>query len=338
MSDFSPRRRQAFTLIELLVVIAIIAILIALLLPAVQQAREAARRTQCRNNLKQIGLAMHNYHDTYGTFPIGCLYGNINGIEVYASSRISWAARILPYIDQVPLYNNINFNPHPANTGTNLSTVVGVDIPGYRCPSDPGTRPNAAYAPLNYMVSVGSADNVRGDGGNSTPLTGNSVTPDGYWSAVAQNNGTQKGVFSSNSRTRISEITDGASNTLLASECRVGTKIYANAGESLCNTAKATAPDNTRSDRGFSWFFGEWNTWYFSCARTPNFNRTAPDNGIYDCTYFSGGGGFAARSLHTGGVHALLGDGSIRFVSDNINLQTWQYLGNKSDGNTVGEF
>lgn len=336
------RQRYGFTLIELLVVIAIIAILIALLLPAVQQAREAARRTQCRNNIKQLGLALHNYHDSHKVFPPARLHytGTERGGCTWQNQPgHSWRVQILPYIDQAPLYGRINFDLHPANTGTNVANVMNVDIPAYRCPSDPGNRPNAAYAPLNYMVSIGSAADVRGEGGNTTLLTGNSVNPDGYWSAVVQNNGTQKGVFSSNSRTRMSEITDGSSNTLLASECRVGTKLYGNAGnESLCTTAKALAPDSTRSDRGYSWFFGDWPTWYFSCARTPNFNRTTPDNGIFDCTNFSGGGGLAARSLHTGGVHALLADGSIRFVSDNIHLQTWQNLGNKADGNPIGEF
>src|SRR5260221_10831944 len=145
------RRNSGFTLIELLVVIAIIAILIALLLPAVQQAREAARRTQCRNNLKQIGLALHNYHDTFTKFPPAMVrrtWGS--GVPTQTHSNgAAWSLRIAPYLDQAPLYNIFNFNAEPAWADTsinaqlgapytNYAVVAGSTVPPYLCPSDPG--------------------------------------------------------------------------------------------------------------------------------------------------------------------------------------------------------
>lgn len=333
-------RRRAFTLIELLVVIAIIAVLVALLLPAVQQAREAARRASCKNNLKQIGLALHNYLDANKMFPIGSLFGNINGVQVYGSSRISWMARLLPFIDQAAAYQMINFNLHPSNQGVNLP-VLGTNIASYRCPSDPGDRGTtgqSAYACTNYFASVGTGQDIRAGAGDGTLLTGNSVNPDGYWSAVAQNNDKQPGIFSANSHARIESITDGTSNTVAVGEGLVGTKIYGPTGsEPTCNAA-GIASLTGATTRGYSWFFGDYPTWFFSTYRTPNYNRTSPNNGIYECTNYSAGGPFSARSMHTGGAHAVLADGSVRFFSDNINLTTWNSLGDRADGRILGEF
>ena len=139
-------RRSAFTLIELLVVIAIIAVLIALLLPAVQQAREAARRSQCKNNLKQYGLALHNYHDNYGCFPIGSEANWSNG------AFLSWQSRILPYVDQSPIYNQINFST-PGVIGINLSDGQPLrmhTLPYASCPSDDSQRIIGGYAQTSY--------------------------------------------------------------------------------------------------------------------------------------------------------------------------------------------
>lgn len=352
-SQQSNRRfRSAFTLIELLVVIAIIAILIALLLPAVQQAREAARRSQCKNNLKQIGLAMHNYLDTFGTFPIGSLYGLSTAFPPYGSNLTTWNVRLLPYIEQTTLYNNVNFDVHPGNTAAN-NAVAQTELPAYRCPSDSNGRGSCGsgfdqYGPTNYVGCVGGGsgtdDDARGGGGSGTapPFTvpgGNST-----WYACPQNNDTQRGIFSANSFTKLASITDGTSNTALVSECLVGVPRYhqtSPAGDTNC-TPSGLSGATRRTNSGYSWMFGRTNpAWYFSAMYTPNFRRAATAtevDGIYDCSNNDIGGAYVARSKHTGGVQVTLADGSVRFVSDNINRQTWRDVGNRKDGNPVGEF
>ncbi len=182
-------RQRGFTLIELLVVIAIIAILIALLLPAVQQAREAARRSQCKNNLKQIGLAMHNYHDTHGAFPPGEVYGT--GLSGNWTTW-AWSVFTLPFLDQAPLYNTFSPNgmanrPVGRNDGAAVTGNVGSIVPAYICPSDPTPNVNNTYCgfpKLNYPVSLELCFNNYG-----TPAAGSS--------------------------TRFRDITDGTSNTIL---------------------------------------------------------------------------------------------------------------------------
>jgi prepilin-type N-terminal cleavage/methylation domain-containing protein len=345
----NPRpRRFGFTLIELLVVIAIIAILIALLLPAVQQAREAARRSQCKNNLKQIGLAMHNYVDTFGVFPIGSLYGLSTTYSVWSSSKISWAARLLPYMDQSPLYGKIDFGRNPANGGNNTA-VYGVDLPAYRCASDPGGRGQTgqtAYAPTNYVVCVGTGQDARGGGGSGATPPADILPPSGNstWYACPQNDDTQLGIFSANSHASIASVLDGTSNTLLASECLVGGTVYKQtspAGETVCNAAGVNSGPTRTTLRGYSWFYGDYQSWYFTTYLTPNYLRSAATldpSGMYDCSNNDIGGANVARSRHTGGVQATLADGSVRFISENINLATWQNLGNRKDGQILGEF
>ncbi len=342
------KRSTAFTLIELLVVIAIIAVLIALLLPAVQQAREAARRSTCKNNLKQIGLALHNYHDTHGCFPYGTMYwaGPQSIRDISSSSRLGWAAMILPFFDQSVIYNKINFDTHPATSGN--STVYGTDIPSLRCPSDPGSRGNtgqATFAPTNYVVSVGgTGTDIRGGGGDEAAFSDpawNSGNNNAYWRGAAKNNGMHKGLFASNSRTRIRDVTDGTSNTVMASECLVGTKSYqhVNTPTNNCNAAGIGAGGITSHTlRGYSWFYAHHGSWYFSAYHTPNFNRTAPDEGLYDCNWYDAGGPYPARSKHTGGVQVTMSDGSTRFISDNVNLPTWRNIGDRADGQILGEF
>ena len=199
--------RRAFTLIELLVVIAIIAVLIALLLPAVQQAREAARRTQCRNNLHQIGLALHNYHDACSLFPPGTVGGTGGVIPSYGGNGIAWAARILPYMDETALYNAFNFSTDLP--GVQNSTAAQQTLAQYACPSDkapylkPGfptgvTGPNVRTC--NYVACTGSK-NIGGQGNLGVPSATN-----GY------------GVMYTNSKVRMRDIRDGTSNTLAAGE------------------------------------------------------------------------------------------------------------------------
>jgi prepilin-type N-terminal cleavage/methylation domain-containing protein len=308
-------RKKAFTLIELLVVIAIIAILIALLLPAVQQAREAARRSTCKNNLKQIGLALHNYHEKAGTFPPGSIRRYASGVDSWSTSQITWMVRILPEMERSNLSKRVDWRREVGNGGANTS-LRNEPIPGYRCPSDPGRKPHNSYEPTNYVACIGNSDS--GD--------------------------SEAGVFYINSKTRIGDIKDGTANTMVVSECMVGfpfVKRYAGdtGGYNSClNGIAPTVNSNIGNEgRGFSWFFGQRNqAWTYSTRFRPNDKGGISQN--HECERWTSTGTFAARSQHTGGVHALLGDGSVRFISENINLGIWRALGTKDKGEVIGEF
>ena len=303
------KRSRGFTLIELLVVIAIIAILIALLLPAVQQAREAARRSTCKNNMKQLGLALHNYHDTFNTFPSSHIRGIVSS---WTTSQIGWQARILPYMDQAPLFNKIDWSIQPGNTGTANTEAMNVELPAYRCPSDSGDRGTTgqtAYGPTNYVVCSANTG-VFSAGGTDFANNGRSV-------------------MFLNSATKMRDISDGISNTMIASECKVG---HPYVGANATSSTVCTGTASVRS-RGYSWFFGlAMMAWSYTTLIGPNSDLT-------ECASSTGGPALmGARSAHVGGVHVLLGDGRIRFISDSIHLGTWQDLGHKSDGNVLGEF
>lgn len=327
-------KRPAFTLIELLVVIAIIAILIALLLPAVQQAREAARRTQCKNNLKQWGLALHNYHDTFTLFPYG------HQQELYAGQtkrRDSWFQRVLPYLDQANRYNTYEAYPSVnAYEGEYIHRIQNRDIVGPfdagSCPSDPnspgrGGNGGTTAFQSNYAVCAGAGQAVTID--PATQL----ITVDNMNVA---NVSTGTGLFYRNSSTGIRTCTDGSSNTLMV-------------GEGIIR-------DNSRGgwgELGGHWGGAPHGAFGFSVAETPN--TTVADR-VYSCkeTLVTAAPGRApcengnsgglpgrwnfARSYHTGGVQVTMADGSSRFVSENIDRQTWMKLGMHRDGLTIGEF
>ncbi|MCA9087066.1 MAG: DUF1559 domain-containing protein [Planctomycetaceae bacterium] len=206
-NNFGSNRHRGFTLIELLVVIAIIAILIALLLPAVQQAREAARRSQCKNNIKQIGLALHNYHDTFNTLPAA--FYRVNTTTPPAAW--GWGTMILPYIDQAPLYNTLNPSNPPAVAPT---AAVQTVIPAYRCPSDTGPQLNANrgnWGTSNYSGVYGSVASTAD--ANENLSSGN-------------------GCFSASSSVRFRDITDGTSNTV-----GIGERAYGKLGTDTYNGA-----------------------------------------------------------------------------------------------------
>ncbi|MFO1045172.1 MAG: DUF1559 domain-containing protein [Planctomycetaceae bacterium] len=338
-------RQRGFTLIELLVVIAIIAVLIALLLPAVQQAREAARRTQCRNNLKQIGLALHNYMSTHTVLPFG-KGASYSGVPVYA--RWSQHAMILPFIDQAPLYNTIDFNYPPETPGmggvvpfmppfTNVGGVNAVAsrtvITGFMCPTDLGPS-DPWRAQNNYAGNQGGWLCDRGD----FPAAPTDVSP----SEV------QTGVFYWLSRCNAASFTDGMSQTIMFSEKIRGqgtpdikSDLYVIPAQttlagtySTCQAATASSTPLT-SKWGYSWVMGENCCTQYNHVATPNSKSC-------------GGTGFtgsmtnmamqvSAGSRHTGGVHAMMGDGGIRFVSDNIDLNVWRALGTRAGGETVSE-
>lgn len=336
------RRRSGFTLIELLVVIAIIAVLIALLLPAVQQAREAARRTQCRNNLKQIGLALHNYLSTYTVFPFG-KGASYTGAASYA--RWSQHAMILPFIDQAPLYNSVNFNAAPETPGMggvvafmpaysspSNTTACRTVIPGFMCPSD--LAPSDPWnAQNNYAGNQGGWLCDRSD----APGAATDVSP----SEV------QTGVFYYLSHCSAASITDGMSQTVFFSEKIRGqgtpdpkSDLYVISPQtslaSTYSTCQAITPATATpltSKWGYSWVMGENCCTQYNHVSTPN-------------TYSCGGTGFSgtmtnmamqvsANSRHTGGVHAMMGDGATRFVSENIDLNVWRAVGTRAGGEAV---
>ncbi len=333
MKTGSIWKRRGFTLIELLVVIAIIAILIALLLPAVQQAREAARRTQCKNNLKQIGLALHNYHDTYNVFPPGRTRNTYSGIvDGWYTGNIAWLPRLLPQIEQANIYATVDWNlgqgtsatdGHGGANGVSPTGARRQIVPPFRCPTDPGVGQVPWTTPLGVQVT--------GQLPNASYASGNYV---GNVGQTTRLNATPPGIFGQNTRTSFRDILDGTTNTLAASEIVIG--FYReNDNDSGNNTVCIPAAKDTSNTRqaGYSWFYS-----YFPQAAFFN-TYVGPNNKLSnDCGVNSDRVNAAARSLHTGGVQVLLCDGSIRFVSENIDLGTWANLGNKADGNVLGEF
>lgn len=329
-------RRAGFTLIELLVVIAIIAVLIALLLPAVQQAREAARRSQCQNNLKQMGLALHNFHDTYGTLPPVDL----------ADQGVTWAVLILPYLEQANLYNLWNIQrSYYAST----NPAQAVQLPVYSCPSDPtiaafgtynryGTTPPPAGGWSTYQANVGSTTNSPAvtspdknyNGPFRRAFTKGTSSFNGFLVAPSAANiaaGTDK-VNDWQGSVKMSNLSiDGTSNTIV-----FGERHRSNAGEAIWSG------DNT----------------YANCRRTGGYSNTTssyapgpdPSTGRYDNeyrlapypTYNIGTWYTLFGSYHVGLCHFALADGSVRPLSINIDFGVYHRLGIIEQGTVVGEF
>ena len=206
------RPRTGFTLIELLVVIAIIAILIALLLPAVQQAREAARRTQCRNNLKQIGLALHNYHDSFQTLPPGWVGMTGGNFDIYGTNGWGWAAHILPQIEQNNLYSSLNFKVNLADSSMDVQRTTA--IPTFRCPSDVSEN--------TWKLNDGSVDHELATA-NYVGVFGTSDIDDCATSPNSLCRG--EGAFYQNSKTNFRDFSDGLSNTMIVGEHKTRTDL-----------------------------------------------------------------------------------------------------------------
>ena len=328
LCDSRLRRSRGFTLIELLVVIAIIAILIALLLPAVQQAREAARRSQCKNNLKQIGLAMHNYLDTYNCFPpSGCFRAG------QTSDSFSVHARLLPQLEQANLQDLINFNISYASQ----PQVTEFRVPPYLCPSDVKDQARPDGALTHYPVSYGF--------NNGSWMVFNPATGRGGDGAVAPNG-----------NIRDAHFTDGMANTLAASEVKAFTPYLRDGGD----PGTTSVPGDPAAIAGFGGSFKsesghtEWvdsrvHQTGFTTVFGPNTVVPYTSGGeVFDVDYTSNREGktidqitYAAvtsRSYHTGIVNSLLMDGSVHSISENIDLRTWRNLGSRNDGNPVGEF
>jgi prepilin-type N-terminal cleavage/methylation domain-containing protein/prepilin-type processing-associated H-X9-DG protein len=345
------RSRSAFTLIELLVVIAIIAILIGLLLPAVQKVREAASRIKCDNNLKQIGLALHNYHDVNGRFPFGKGPDYRNspltpGVPVYP--RWSVHSQILPYLEQDNLFKSINFSYPPETPGMGgvINFMPAYQNPGrvnadqcrtlvsfFICPSDPASTPSDWPGQNNYLGNLGLT--FLCDLSERNPST---VAP----------NEIPNGVLYYLSSVRITDITDGSSNTALFSE-KIRGQGYPNPRSDMYVMPTQTTLDTTfqvctslntatatplTSKQGYSWVMGEMCCTTYNHVSTPNTQTCA---GIG----FPGNMANMAMqvppsSFHTGGVNVLLADGSVRFITNSISLSTWRALGTRNGGEVLG--
>jgi prepilin-type N-terminal cleavage/methylation domain-containing protein len=332
--------RRGFTLIELLVVIAIIAILIALLLPAVQQAREAARRSQCKNNLKQIGLAIHNYHDTANTFPNGSSWPNRFGTN--------WRLRILPGLEQATLFNKLNFDHHGRSFSTvagdstsNIATLTRVVVNTYSCPSstlsplEKSTSTfddNSQHIQIPMYVGISGAG-IVGTGGAVQFPDGNNVGIVAYYGGVMTNNGTM--LYNQTTRTR--DLTDGTSNTMIVAEQsgslrNLDRRSGYYGGYTGAMFSRAIPNSGTYSALGES----AGNTWAVGVANVYHSinSQTAPEAQGAQSYGPSG----VLNSFHTGGIHALLGDGSVRFISNNIDMNNLRCLAARNDGQVLGEF
>jgi prepilin-type N-terminal cleavage/methylation domain-containing protein/prepilin-type processing-associated H-X9-DG protein len=309
------RRRHAFTLIELLVVIAIIGIVIALLLPAVQAAREGARRAQCTNNLKQIGVAIHNYIESRGALPGAYL--------VYPTTEFSALSMLLPQLEKPMLFNSLNFAfPYDDVSNTTVQMTV---VDTFVCPSDLRNPLIARGAPTNYMADMGSWIVWQSATGPNAGLPG------------------PNGAFYGNSATRLADIIDGTSNTGMFSErvladgnnavvSPISDVFFSPAAPTTLDQAvqQCQAVDITNLANQFPLFMGApWdNGQHIFLHCTPPNSRS--------CGFFTAlRAVMPPSSRHPGGVNLLLGDGSVRFTKDSINLTTWRALGTISGGEII---
>jgi prepilin-type N-terminal cleavage/methylation domain-containing protein len=275
--------RRGFTLIELLVVIAIIAILVALLLPAVQQAREAARRTQCKNNLAQIALATLNYEMAHGVLPPGCVNPDGPITSTAEGYHMSWTVQLLPYMDQTPLFHEIDFakGAYEQEERINDSKMIA-----YFCPSDPGNEDSVSFAGCQ--------------GGSETQ--------------IAEDN---EGVFFLNSRIRYRDIKDGSTNTLF-----FGEKIRIE-GDLNWMSGTRTSLKNTESRLN-------------KLPSSRDLRQRPRGESLEEMSDPNVVGSFG--SWHTGGAQFALGDGSVRFLSENIDLLIYESLGKRADGTLPVDF
>lgn len=336
MQTNQHNRRRGFTLIELLVVIAIIAVLVALLLPAVQQAREAARRSSCKNNMKQLGLAIHNYHDTHRVFP-----GNI--VQTAGDQRnASWITMILPFMDQAPAYNQMVFSgtDWTMQSGVNLNWDVTnqlrVDI--LNCPSSPmpkvrnfGTNGATQGVGAPGTISIQTADYAGVSGGYWRPNT-TTVPPGGVWTGYGwdHKNGIIINYNGSTDPVRMAKVVDGTSNTIAVGE---------HSDYTVRNSDGAKVDARASSWAGGSWAAGPanyaWVGWSLNVT-IPRYGINYNGPGYGHEIPYGGHNGF--RSAHTGGAHVLLGDGSVRFLGENIDFNTLLALSQAEDGVPVGAF
>ncbi|MGQ0635456.1 MAG: DUF1559 domain-containing protein [Planctomycetaceae bacterium] len=293
------RFRRGFTLIELLVVIAVIAVLVSLLLPAVQQVREAARRAACKNNLKQLGLALHNYHDTHRVFPPGYLYRR--GPQGENVLGFGWGAMILPQLEQANLYGQFNFNA-PIFDAANEPARTR-HLPVFLCPSVPvsqGKFVEMGPVPENYAMGC---------------YVASFGTPD-----LDDTQEKRSGMFSRNSFTRVADVSDGLGNTLLAGE-RVNGPFRRAGSHGVHVTYETTWCGAVREWTDFTDDHGHMAL--FQTGNVPN----SPQSDDRDVS-----------APHVGVAHFLIGDGSVRPIGESINFALYQALGTRAGGEVTGEY
>ena len=346
----SLRRRSAFTLIELLVVIAIIAVLIALLLPGVQAAREAARRMQCTNNMKQLGLAMHNYESANGCLPPQMV------LTYSATGSVAWksiwgaSSRVLPYLESGGIYNAINYT----NKVTDIAnqTAASTQIATFLCPSEVNTQPYTTTSASGVTTSYGVS--------NYTWCEGTWYTFGGVTSTTPT-----QGAIGVNLGRTFASFTDGLSNSLLGAEVKTyapvnhdcglppasaptGPAAYPDVPTVLASIAASASASGCKSVAGINGLPGgghtRWcngNSFYdgFTTALPPNSRSpagsTALDSDMTSEDEDDGGPTYSAvtsRSYHPGGVNALFGDGSVHYIKNTINWQTWRSVGTVGGG------
>jgi prepilin-type N-terminal cleavage/methylation domain-containing protein/prepilin-type processing-associated H-X9-DG protein len=371
-------RKRAFTLIELLVVIAIIAVLIALLLPAVQQAREAARRTQCKNNLKQIGLGMHNYESSYSRFPLPVFSsamnfsgGGFSGAPLGTAGLLTttvWSLAILPQIDQGNTFNlyNSNLSAYDLNNANAVKNVINA----YLCPSTPrsdntitytnpylvGTATTAAVGLTNAgAIDYISTTEVQPSFTDFIDTISGATIPDVNWQGWASGGISIAGSIPSPASTyapnggRIADITDGLSNTTMVGELAGRNALYL-AGNKI---QKPTSPTPAAPDSDATWQAvvggGAWadpynGVWSLNGRNYDGSGTTGPCSINCSNSRSALGGGdpnhFSAGlySFHTGGAHVLLCDGSVRFLNANISAIIMIGLVTRQNGEIVGDF
>jgi prepilin-type N-terminal cleavage/methylation domain-containing protein/prepilin-type processing-associated H-X9-DG protein len=311
---------KGFTLVELLVVIAIIGILIALLLPAVQAAREAARRMTCTNKLKQFGIGMHNYHDTHGSFPSGIAVEGGDKCPAQSSqgagARATWAVEILPFIEQMPLWEQfvqteqftMTYKYPGSATNHALATQPN---PAFWCPSDPYAKGSST----NYMVCAGGGPPLSA----ANMVTAEACTATANVAAVLYYNG----VFYVNSATRTGDIIDGTSNCYLMAETK-----YMRAGEGC------SAPESAGCWACGAYLKANYRFYANLTAAVEPINQSLNPAGPPNCSETNVGRSFG--SMHPGGCNALFGDGSVHFMSETLDVNIHRSLGAREDGKPAG--